>query len=203
MMKGIAAGVLLAAAWAGPAVAGYKLMPRGVPETVRTSGLRVTPSIDWNRVGAKVGRNAEAWTLDGQSLNEITFYAGIGEGETLFKEVGKKTRPLPRFSARMLPPDIVQLFEGSYRVAAQTSLFSVDQVEPTEFLGRQGFRFRYNFTVQDEEVRRTGEATAAVVDGKLYMIAFEAPTLHYFDRDEGAYRALVASAQLGAPAKPQ
>lgn len=188
-------------AMATPAGAGYKLMQRGVPETVRSSALVVTPTIDWNRLGAKVGRNAEAWTLDGQSLNEVTFYAGIGDGQTLFKDKAKKTKPLPRFSAAMLVPEIVQLFESSYRVAAGTPLFSVDRVEPATFLGRQGFRFRYSFTVQDEEVRRTGEASGAVVDGKLYMIAFEAPSLHYFDRDVAAYQALVASAKLGAPAK--
>lgn len=183
-----------------PAIAGYKLMPSGVPEIVRSSALTVTPSVDWNRLGAKVGRNAEAWTLDGQSLNEVTFYAGIGDGQTLFKEVSKKNKPLPRFGAGMLAPDIVQLFESSYRIAAGTPLFSVDRVEPATFLGQQGFRFRYSFTVQDEEVRRTGEATGAVVGGKLYMIAFEAPTLHYFDRDVAAYQALVASAKLGAVA---
>ena len=191
------AATAMALALAGPATAGYKLMPKGAPEQVRASTLTVTPSIDWNRLGAKVGRNAEAWTLDGQSLNEITFYAGIGNGETLFKEVSKKNKPLPRFSAKMLAPEIVQLFESSYRVAVGTPLFSIDQVEPATFLGRQGFRFRYSFTVQDEEIRRTGEATGAVVGGKLYMIAFEAPTLHYFDRDVSAYRALVASAKLG------
>lgn len=196
MKKTIAVAALLVLA--APALAGYKLMPRGVPETVRSSALTVTPSIDWNRLGAKVGRNAEAWTLDGQSLNEVTFYAGIAEGQTLFKEVSKRNRPLPRFSARMLAPEIVQLFESSYRVAARTPLFSIDKVEPASFLGQQGFRFRYSFTVQDEEVRRTGEATGAVVGGKLYMIAFEAPTLHYFDRDVAAYEALVASAVLGA-----
>ena len=155
----------MAAAVAAPAWAGFALMPKGVPAAVRSSGLTVTPSTDWNRLGQKVGRNAEAWTLDGQSLNEVTFYAGIGAGETLFKEVNKKERPLPRFSAAMLAPDVVQLFESSYRVAAGTSLFSVDGVEPATFLGARGFRFTYSFTVQDEEVRRTGEATGAVIGG--------------------------------------
>jgi hypothetical protein len=186
---------------AAPAMAGFALMAKGKPVAIRKSTLMVTPSIDWNRLGPKVGRNAEAWTLDGNSLNEITFYAGVMPGQPLFREVDKKNKPLPKFTASMLAPDVVAMFESSYRIAASTSLFSVDQVEPTTFLGAQGFRFRYNFTVQDEEVRRSGEATGAVIGGKLYLIAFEAPAIHYFDRDVESYRAIVASARLGAAPK--
>ena len=44
MWKWMTAGVLMAAT---PAVAGYKLMPQGVPETVRASALVVTTASNW------------------------------------------------------------------------------------------------------------------------------------------------------------
>jgi hypothetical protein len=47
-------------------------------------------------------------------------------------------------------------------------------------------------------VKRHGEANGAVVDGKLYMITFEAPALHYYEHDLPAYRALVETARLTA-----
>ena len=172
-------------------------MPAGIVQPVGKLGLSVTPPNDWNRLGIKIGRNAESWTLDGLSLNDLSFYAGIENGRTLFREVDKKNRPLPKFSSNMLLTDIVQMFEGSYRVASGTSLFSIGTVEPVSFACHPGVRFSYRFVQQDEEVKRTGEATGAIIDGKLYLITFEAPSIYYFDRDIAAYHRVVESAKLG------
>ncbi len=196
-MKRILAGAMALALIASPATAGYKLMPTGTVQPVGKLGLKVTPPNNWNRLGSRIGRNAESWTLDGMSLNELTFYAGIEEGRALFREVDKKNRPLPKFSGKMLPTDLVQMFEGSYRIAAGTSLFEIGKVEPAMFAGHQGVRFTYSFVQQGEEVRRHGEATGAIVGGKLYLISFEAPVIHYFDRDIANYRKLVETARVG------
>ena len=181
---------------AAPAGAGFKLMPAGQSFQVGKSSLTVTPDRDWNRLGSRVGRNAESWTLDGLSLNDITFYGGIADDQTLFKEIDKKEKPLPRFSKTMLLPDVASLFEGSYRIANGTSLFTIDSIEPSMFAGRPGFHFAYSFTVETDEVRRKGEAVGAIVDGRLYMITFEAPVIHYFARDVDAFRNLAASAHF-------
>ncbi len=197
MKRMIALGFLAPLFLAVPASAGYKLMPAGTAQTVGKLGLSVTPPNDWNRLGAKIGRNAESWTIDGLSLNDLSFYAGIEDGRSLFREVDKKNRPLPKFSASMLPPDIVSLFEGSYRVAAGTSLFEIGAVEPIVFAGKPGVRFAYSFVQQGEEVRRKGEAVGAIINGKLYLVTFEAPAIYYFDRDVARYRTLVGTARIG------
>jgi hypothetical protein len=196
--KIILGAIIAVSLLAAPALAGYKLMPAGTPATVAKSGLQVTPSQPWNRLGGRIGRNAESWTLDGLSLNDMTFYGGIADNMTLFREVNKKDAPLPRFSATMLIPDVVQLFEGSYRVANGTSLMTIDTVEPAKFAGNSGFRFTYNFTVQNEEVKRNGEARGAIVGGKLYMITFEAPVIHYYAHDVEAFRKVADGAVIGA-----
>ena len=181
-----------------PALAGqYKLIAAGTPVTVARSGLTVTPSENWNHLGPRLGRNAESWTLDGLTLNDVTFYGGIAGGETLFKARNAKDKPLPPFSATMLPPDIVQMFEESYRIANDTTIFTVDKVEPAKFLGASGVRFTYSFTSKDE-VARKGVANAAVVGGKLYMITYEAPVIYYFDRTIDAYAKLVDSGVVAA-----
>lgn len=179
-----------------PALAGYKLVSKGVPVAVAKSTLTVTPSVDWNRLGARPGRNAESWTLDGLTLNDLTFYSGIANDTTLFRDAKKKTAPLPRFSSTMLAPDIAQLFESSYRVSIGTSLMSIDGVEPATFAGKPGFHFTYTFVIQGEEVRRKGEATGAVIGGKLYLITFEAPVIHYFDATRDAAKIVVDSAKI-------
>lgn len=193
--------VLIVAVVTTPALAGYKLMPTGSSVAVAKSGLTVAPSQPWNRLGGRVGRNAESWTLDGLTLNDVTFYGGIANDQTLFREVDKKDRPLPRFSSTMLIPDVAQLFEASYRVANATSLMAIDSIEPASFAGNPGFRFTYNFTIQNEEVKRLGEARGAIVGGKLYMVTYEAPVIHYFDRDVAAFRKIADSARIAAVKK--
>jgi len=85
------AGVAVVALLVGsPALAGYKLMPKDTVQRFGKLGRLVILPNDWNRLGAKIGRNAESWTLDGLSLNDMTLYAEIKEGPTLFREADKK-----------------------------------------------------------------------------------------------------------------
>lgn len=200
-MKRFLTGVAVAAMVVGVPALAYKLAPRGAAVSVAKSGLTVTPAIDWNRMNRRPGRNAESWTLDGMPLNELTFYGGIVDNQALFNEVDKRDKPLPRFSATMLAPDVVQLFESSYRLAGGSALFTVDSVEPATFAGQSGFKFTYTFTQQSDEVTRKGEGTGAVVGGRLYLITYEAPALHYFARNLTDYQAVVASARLAAAGK--
>lgn len=178
-----------------PAFAGNVLIAASKSVTVAKSALSVTPASEWNKLGARPGRNSESWTLDGDGLNDLTFYGGINTNTTLFREVSKKTKPLPRFSSTMLLTDVPALLENSYRIALDTPLMTIDSIEPITFAGSKGVRFTYSFTQQDN-VKRKGEATAAIVNGRLFMISFEAPTILYFDRDISRYRALVATARI-------
>lgn len=196
--------LVLAVPLAGCAVFGYTMVQPDRPVAVAGSDMTVTAPVAWNRAGATndPGKDAELWTLDGPALNEITFYGAVPDGRPLFREVDRRDRPLPRFSSTMLPPDVAALFESSYRVASGTPLFQLGAMEPATFAGHPGFRFAYAFTLQGEEVRRRGEATGAIVDGALYLISFEAPEIHYFDRDVATYRRIAASAAIPAAAAP-
>ncbi len=181
-----------------PVLAGG-LKPAGVPIAVARSNLWVTPEQSWNK-GERPGRLSEGWTLDGLTINELTFYGGIADNKTLFREVDKTNRPLPRFSKTMLLTDIAQLFETSYRVALGTPLIKIDTIEPAPFAGTQGFRFAYSFTAADE-VKRKGEARGAIINGSLYMITYEATKIHYFDRDLESFRKTVDTAVIKAVKK--
>ncbi|WP_197276997.1 hypothetical protein [Sphingomonas profundi] len=196
--------VLLAAAlaFACPAVAGNTLVTPGSAVAVAKSGLTVTPAAEWNRLGARPGRAAETWTLDGDTLNDLTFYGGIESGRPIIREVSKKQKPLPTFSATMLLSDVPGLLERSYRIALDTPLVEVGLIEPVPFAGVDGVHFAYRFTRPEEDVVRRGEAWAAIVGGRLYMIAFEAPALHFFDAGIAAARSIVATATLAPAAKP-
>ena len=191
----IALGLSLALTPAA-ALAGWKIMPQKTPVAVAKSNLTVTPRSDWNRWSSRPSKKGEVWTLDGVSLNELSFFAGVANGESIYKERNKKDKPLPKFDAKMTLPDIVQMFEASNRIIMETSLFKVDQVEPATLAGHKGVRFTYEYTVKDEEVRRKGEGRAAVIGGKLYLINFVAPAIHYHDAGIDEARAIMDSARL-------
>jgi hypothetical protein len=98
------AGAALAVAM--PAHAGNRLIVAGQRVAVAGSALTVQPDGEWNRLAARPGRYAERWTRDGDQLDALTFYGGIADGKTLFREVDSKKSPLPRVAAAMLLPDI-------------------------------------------------------------------------------------------------
>ncbi|HEV7290559.1 hypothetical protein [Sphingomonas sp.] len=174
----------------------HKLREKGVKVAVAGSALSVTPTRDWNRLTEKPGKNAETWTLDGGRLNDITFYGAVPSGSPLVKERSKKKEPLPKFTGKTLLVEVPELLEGTYRAYKGIGLFRVVSTEPVTFLGQDGVRFTYEFTDTDGLTRK-GEATAVIAKGALYMITFDAPRLHYFDRSISDFRALVQSATIG------
>jgi len=191
-----ALGALTALLLAQPVSAGNTLVRAGQRVAVAKSAMTVMPGTEWNKLGARPGRNSETWTQDGEALNDLTFYGGIEVGRPLFREVDKKNRPLPKVSATMLVTDIPVLLENSYRVALDTSSFGIDVIEPARFAGNDGVRFTYHFSKQNETLQRRGEARGAVIGGKLYMITYEAPGLYYYDRSAAAFRSVADSVKL-------
>ena len=168
----------------------------GKAVAVADSGVTVTPARDWNRLDAKPGKHTEVWTLDGDQLNEVTFYGGIEPGAPLLKERNKKRAPLPKFTATTLLVELPELLEGTYRAYKQIGGFSLTGSQPGRFLGRDGVHFTYEYTDKDE-LPRKGEARAVLMDKKLYMVTFDAPRLHFFDRTLADFRSLADSAKFG------
>jgi hypothetical protein len=174
----------------------WNIVPASQPIAVAKSGLTVTPSNPWNRWKLRPSKKGEIWTQDGVSLNALTFSAGIAAGEPLYKERNKKDLPLPKFNPSMTAPDLVQMFEATNRILLKTSLFEIDNVEPAKLAGHDGVRFSYHYVVQEEEVRRKGEARAAIIGGKLYLIDYAAPAIHYYDAGIAEARAIMDGARL-------
>ncbi|MBA3678540.1 MAG: hypothetical protein H0W74_14310 [Sphingosinicella sp.] len=169
---------------------------KGKVAEIADSKMTVTPPRDWNRLDASPGKNAETWTLDGEQLNDITFYSGVEAGRPLVKEPDKKRQPLPKFTESTLLIEIPELLEGTYRAYKQIGGFSLTGSRPERFLRQEGVYFTYEFTDRDD-LPRKGEARAALVGKKLYMISFDAPRLHYFDKTLPDFRALADTAKLG------
>jgi hypothetical protein len=174
----------------------WTMMSATKASLVAKGRMKVTPANAWNRYSYRPSKRGESWTRDGISLNELTFFAGIRPGETLFSQGFVGDKKLPRFNADMLFTDLVELFESSNRILLQSSVFQVEKTEPAKLGQHDAVRFRYSYAVQEEDLPRKGEAVAAIVNGELHLVNFVAPTLYFFDRDIEEVRKMIASVEL-------
>lgn len=168
---------------------------KGKTAAVADSGMTVTPPRDWNRLDVRPGKYTEVWTLDGEQLNDVTFYGGVEPGKPLVRERNQKREPLPKFTASTLLIEVPELLEGTYRAYKQIGSFALTSSKPDRFLGHEGVLFTYEYTDEDN-LPRKGEARAVLVANKLYMVTFDAPRLHYFERTLADFRDLADTAKL-------
>lgn len=168
---------------------------RGKLAQIAGSVMTVTPARDWNRLDIRLGKFTETWTLDGEQLNDVTFYAGVEIGQSLVKEKNRKTQPLPKFTEQTLLVEIPELLENTYRAYKRIGQFDLKESRRQSFLGAQGVYFSYEY-VDVDGLQRNGVARAVIISKKLYMITYDAPSRHFFDHNLADFQALADSAQL-------
>ena len=176
---------------AAPVLANSLVAP-GPRAGIAKSRLSASPAGEWNRLSRSEGKYVETWTLDGDALNKVNFFGGVATGQPLLRQANKN-RPLPKVAGNMLITDIPVLLETTYRSQFAVNQMQIDSQEPALLGGRKGIRFTYSFTRADDEVQRKGEAIGAMVDGKLYLVTYEAPALYFFAKDIEKFRTLAAS----------
>jgi len=172
------------------------LVSPGPREKIARSTMAAAPAYEWNKLSRRGGRFVEIWTIDGDELNKVAFYGGIPVNEPLFREADKKDAPLPRVTPNMLITDIPTILESSYRIQLGTSQMSIDSQEPVLVAGHKGIKFTYTFVRRNDEVQRKGEAVGAVVANRLYLLTYEAPAIHFFDKDVDKFRQLVSTLKI-------
>lgn len=191
---------LVVAGLSTPAVAQWRIVEAAKPREVVNGAMIVTAPEEWNRSTNRPTKRTEIWTKDGTTLGELDFWLGVQKGEPLFKETSKKKAPLPKFDPAMLPTDLVEFFEDTARTVLGGSLFEVTHVTPAMLSGHNGVEFEYRYTGGDEVARR-GLARGAIVGGRLYLINWDAPRLHYYDDHVDEVRAIMDGARLPAARK--
>jgi hypothetical protein len=175
----------------------YSLINQSAPVVV-AKGMSVTPAINWNKVPRRADQLAyeEVWTVDGEQLNQVTFYSGIPEGKKLIRQRKKDEAQVPVFKASMLPQELAEFVEGNYRVLSGSTAFTVEKIAPATFAGSSGFVMDFAYVLQSDEVKRRARATGAVKGGKLYMMIYEGTQTHYYPAYLSEFEKLVNSAQI-------
>ena len=179
----IAAVVVLVGACAAP--------PERV-DTPRTEGPDKAYSVDlpvgWIK---QVTQNRQLLvSRDGILLNYILI------SKTSLKEAFPKTKKAA--SDSMLPAELAELEISEIKSQDQlTTALTVVENEPAELAGQEGFRLRVRYkNTRGLEIQRV---VCGLADkSAYYQMAFEAPTLYYFDTYYPAFQKAVASFQLGS-----
>ena len=110
------------------------LIASGDHRGVAKSSIATSSTGEWNKLSRTDGPGTEVWTRDGDNLNKVTFFGGIGAGLPIFKERNKKEAPLPKVTSNMLLPDIPALLEATYRSQYQVNRISIDSQVLADFL---------------------------------------------------------------------
>lgn len=184
---------LVAFALAAMPARAHKLEEANVAVRVAKSKMSVTPERAWNGIGGRQGKQSEVWTIDGEQLNELIFFADVRNGATLAPKMKHVT--LPTWDEKLLLVELPELIERNYRVTRQITDFTQISSRPQNFLGHDGVAFEYEY-VNADGLHVRGCAVATIIGGALYMISLNAPRLNYYDRSKPAFDAIVASAKL-------
>jgi hypothetical protein len=166
---------------------------------VGDGGMSVVAPRPWNERRRSVlfddVQSVEDWTLNGPILDGITFVSGMKSGRELIRQRRTADQQVPRFRSDMTPPEIVAMLESLYRVRGGAVDFKTLSLQPRAFLGANGFQLDYEH-LDTDELWRKGRAVGAVINGRLYLILFDAARSHYYNATLPDYESIVASAQL-------
>lgn len=186
------AALLLAA----PAAGSNRLVPPGTPVTVARSAMKVTPPVEMNRLGARPGRQAELWTLDGLPLNRFLLVAGVAAGQPMLRERDRKDRPLPRFDPAVDATGLFDFFSQSLTAEIPGVTITLVALEPAERGGCSGVIASWRAVTTEDEVDRSGRALLCIRNAQFHAVSLLAPSLHYFERDRPVWQALVDSVRF-------
>ncbi|HET6943504.1 MAG TPA: hypothetical protein VFH89_15235 [Sphingomicrobium sp.] len=176
----------------------YQLV-RAKPTKVGNGGLEVTPPRPWNRQRRffffDSVRWVEDWTLNGPYLDGITFVSGLPAGEYLVRQRKSDDRQVPKFRSDMTAPELAALLESAYRVRGGAVEFKTLSLEPRQFMGYPGFQFDFEH-LDSDELWRKGRAVGAVIDGRLYLLLYDATRSHYYASALPDFEAIASSARI-------
>jgi hypothetical protein len=162
---------------------------------VATLGDRLSFKVSsaWNHVKTP-GTPAmqHVWTRDGLAIDQLRVWSPVRSGE-LIREKSGDERPL-EFNASMSSEQIVALFEGYY--ARGGNRFTLTKATAQPFLGGAGTRIEFEWTMQSDNVRRSGLGYFVVRGGELHALMYTAPRLVFFAKHQQEVANLAESAAL-------
>lgn len=157
--------------------------------------LVVTLDGPWNKFENIAGFTVPTWTVEGITVDRLQFFTAIKDGDPLMRPAGDAAgkRPLT-FRSSMQPHEVAALFQSM--LTADGSTFTLTRLEPTQFLGGDGFRFYFSVVRRIDDVRLSGLCYARIVNGQLFAVLYTAPRLGFYPRYQGQVEKMAQTATL-------
>ena len=175
----------------------YQLVQPARTVNVGNGAMSVVSPRAWNRTsrnGFADIRYVEDWTLNGPNLDGISFVTGLPDDKRIIRQERKADRQVPKFRSNMTAPEVASMIETLYRVEGGAVDWKPLGLAPRTFLGSPGFQYDYEH-LDGDELWRKGRTVGAVIDGKLWLIMFDAARSHYYPAALPDFEAMVASAK--------
>jgi hypothetical protein len=161
--------------------------------------LSIETGARWNRVAQRTPESmfysssgpVEVWTVDGESLDSVVFFAGIFDGAPLIVLPGDKPALAP-FHASMTPSEVMDLVEAMLARVSNTTVTKTHDLRPVQFAGADGFRFEISYSERDD-IDRELAAVGAVRNKKLYLVIFQGTKLYHYGKYLPEFERIVQS----------
>lgn len=180
MIKAMKFALLTGAALSMVACAtGPQLAPAGKFDA---GSISVNLGSDWNAIPIKTGKRkaSSLLTKDGSLLNAIYLFHDLEEGDSILRE-RRKEEPVPKFDTELSDLELVEFLTDSLQKGSGMTAMATQNVRPDTFNGEDAIRFDLTGKTP-AGLNMEGQALMGVIDDKLNLILFLAPSEYYADK---------------------
>ena len=155
-------------------------------------------SFDTSKSWSHVAGPPESWTIDGFALGQLETWAGLEDGDTLYRADEKS---FPHFRSDFSPLEVAEMVADTIEALASGADVETTDFRPMAFGSEAGFRFDVSY-VQGGLPRR-GLVAGAVRNDRLDLILFTAPAEYYFDLYAPEVENIIGSVRTAPAAIPR
>jgi len=187
------AAVLIALSLSACAI-GPKIAPAG-PYT--TGSMTVDLKSDWNAIPFRSGKvkQAKVLTKDGTQLNAVYLFPDMKDGDTLLRE-WRRENPVPKYDSAMSDLELTEFLKESLLKSGGYASLNLTNIRPDAYRGEDAIRFDMSGqTPAGLDVE--GSAMLSVIDERLNIILFLAPSEYYAGKVRSEVDAIFNSVARG------
>lgn len=100
-----------------------------------------------------------------------------------------------KFTKGMLNQEVAEIAIDDLRSNQNLWNFQILQNVPVELSGHPGFKVVYSYQTKDN-LKKSGIYYGAMIDRWYYSLCFEAPSRHYFSRDQATFEQLLKTFKI-------